>query len=314
MEIKCKQCEKKFKATTGEIKNGKKYCSRNCQYESYRKLKSERIERTCLNCGDIFLKTEYRIKIDGGKYCSRKCKDAHQESIYKKDGNPVYGTELSEERKRQLSENTKKMWTSKEHRRKFSKKVLEFYNKNGYYPGTDELSKEKKRKTNLERYGTTCFLDNKELKKKWESEYFLKNGMSTIQNASKSLFKKRSTKIEEKIKTILEKNSIEFKKNFFIRCGSGKNEFRIYDFYLKKYNLLIEADGDYWHANPKFYKNRKLNETQNKNIKNDIFKNELAIKKSFNIIRFWENEINDINFENFIIEKIKEYGKKNTNL
>jgi len=271
METKCKQCEKNFKATTGEIKNGK-------------------------------------------KYCSRKCKDTHQESIYKKDGNLVYGIVLGEERKQQLSDNTKKMWESKEHRKNFSQKVLEFYNKNGYYPGTDELSKEKKRKKNLERYGTTCFLDNKDLKNKWENEYFLKNGISTIQNAFNHLIKKRSTKIEEKIKTILTNNSIEFKKNFFTRCGSGKNEFRIYDFYLKEYNLLIEADGDYWHGNPKFYKKSVLNKTQNKNIKNDIFKNELAIKKGFNIVRFWENEINDVDFERLIIEKIKEHGKKNINL
>lgn len=314
IKIKCSFCCKEFDVKHNEIKNGKKYCSVNCQHNAYKKLKVKRVEQTCIKCENKFLITEYRKKIDGGKYCSRKCKDSHQKELYKKDGNPAYGKKHSETRKKGISENSKKMWQSTEFRKNFSEKVLDFYNKNGYFPGTDEASKEKRKKNNLEKYGVTCLFKKQDFRKKYEDDYFLKNGVTTTQNATKHLLKKRSTKIEEKIKEILIKNLIQFKKNFFVRSGAEKKDFKIYDFYLKEYNLLIEADGDYWHANPAIYKDKKLNEIQIKNINNDVLKNKIATKKGFIIIRFWESEINQHNFESLLIEKIKESGEKNINL
>jgi very-short-patch-repair endonuclease len=42
------------------------------------------------------------------------------------------------------------------------------------------------------------------------------------------------------------------------------------DFYLIDFNLLIEADGDYWHVNPiKYSENDILTERQQINVEND---------------------------------------------
>lgn len=76
-----------------------------------------------------------------------------------------------------------------------------------------------------------------------------------------------------------------------------ENTVRVFDFYIPVKRLLIEADGDYWHANPLFYNENNLNEAQKKNLLNDRFKNEIAKKLKFNLVRFFENEIMKENFE-----------------
>jgi len=57
-------------------------------------------------------------------------------------------------------------------------------------------------------------------------------------------------------------------------------------------------------GNTKFFK--RLNEVQIKNIKNDLFKNELAINSGYEILRFWENEIHQDNFENEFLRVLNE--------
>jgi very-short-patch-repair endonuclease len=70
-----------------------------------------------------------------------------------------------------------------------------------------------------------------------------------------------------------------------------KIDTKYYDFYLPDYNLVIEVMGDYFHANPSRYKT--LNEMQQKNIKNDVYKKKLAIDNGYEYIDFWENKINN---------------------
>jgi hypothetical protein len=64
----------------------------------------------------------------------------------------------------------------------------------------------------------------------------------------------------------------------------------------------IEADGDYWHCNPKFF--TTPNNTQQLNINNDFFKNKLAKDKGFLLIRFWESNVKQENFNEIFLELI----------
>lgn len=72
------------------------------------------------------------------------------------------------------------------------------------------------------------------------------------------------------------------------------NQYRIgvklYDFYLPKYNLLIEIDGDYWHSNSNngFIVDKKF---KKKIFKNDILKNLIAEQNGFKLIRIWEKDL-----------------------
>jgi very-short-patch-repair endonuclease len=69
-----------------------------------------------------------------------------------------------------------------------------------------------------------------------------------------------------------------------------KSKIRLYDFYLPEKNILIECDGDYWHSLPE-------------NVENDLFKDELAKKQNFKLIRFPEYIIKSDSFESDVFTK-----------
>lgn len=69
---------------------------------------------------------------------------------------------------------------------------------------------------------------------------------------------------------------------------------RFYDFYLPDSNILIEIDGDYYHANPEKYDVNDWNSltpTQKHDMAVDNIKNKWALLHGIPIYRFWENDI-----------------------
>lgn len=111
----------------------------------------------------------------------------------------------------------------------------------------------------------------------------------------------KATKIEIKISEYLESENIEFIKNMKI------NYFYV-DFYLPLYNIVLECDGDYWHSNPKFYKNKNLTDVQIKNLDRDKRKNKMLEDNKIKYLRFWEYDIHN-NFDKVKYE-IKELLNK----
>lgn len=104
--------------------------------------------------------------------------------------------------------------------------------------------------------------------------------------------KKRQSNLEHFIEEILSDNNIEFKKQFRV------NNF-VADFFLLEYNLVIEADGLYWHSDKtgtskEYHKNKK-----------DVYKD-----SNYSSLFFRENEIlfkRDI-VQSIILNKV---GKSN---
>ena len=110
----------------------------------------------------------------------------------------------------------------------------------------------------------------------------------TLEQINQGRMPKSNTSIEKIMANLLTelKISFEFQKIFGYWC---------YDFYLPKYKLFIECDGDYWHAHPDIYgKNKKeLNETQKNNIKRGKAKETYVKSLGYDLIRFWECDINN---------------------
>lgn len=94
----------------------------------------------------------------------------------------------------------------------------------------------------------------------------------------------KPTSIELKIMKSLKKHNIYFERNEFI---SDIEHGYAADFLLPRHNVIIEADGDFWHDYP------------NGNDIDHIRTAELE-KKGYTVLRFWEHEIND-NFD--MVEK-----------
>ena len=294
MEKQCEMCKKKYQAK----RNNQKYCSVECQYGSYRKPKVEKKERVCLQCGVIFLKIPSKSNEKNGKYCSRKCKDIHQKEIYIGEKNPTWGRKSSLYEKEFRINLIKELWKSQEFRESVRKGQEKFLLENGYWPGSDENSKEKRKKTMFDKYGITHNWNGKYGERKCDLKTFEIYGKDPIRIMFDLPNLTSNTKPEKIFKSILDELKILYEPQYFIYYENKK--YKIYDFFLKEKNILVEIDGDYWHGNPSIFKN--LNEQQLLTQKNDFFKNELAIKNCYKILRFWENDLKKN--KDFIKQKI----------
>ena len=104
----------------------------------------------------------------------------------------------------------------------------------------------------------------------------------------------KESKGESFISNILLKNEIEFKKEFLIRGFNYR-----YDFYLPKYNLLIEYHGIQHYKEVKHWGGKKA---LIKNRKRDIIKIELAKRHGYDIITIpYYNKDNIINIKKIIV-------------
>lgn len=73
-------------------------------------------------------------------------------------------------------------------------------------------------------------------------------------------------------------------------------ESKIFDFYIPSKNMIVEVDGDYWHANPMIYESEDLNKIQARNVRNDQYKEILAKGNGFKLERVWEHDLKN-NYE-----------------
>jgi len=111
IEITCKICGKKFKVKPCDIKR-RKTCSLKCQYMRLSYLhKKQRIKKICLICGkEFYVKPSHSHR----KTCSYECRKKYLSIKYR----GRKGKKLSEEAKRKISENMKKLWQNSEYREK----------------------------------------------------------------------------------------------------------------------------------------------------------------------------------------------------
>ena len=113
-----------------------------------------------------------------------------------------------------------------------------------------------------------------------------RNPLGASQNLEKKASKmsKKMTKPEREMNQILTELKVEFEPQKVVG-------FKIYDFYVPQSNLLIEVDGDYFHANPDVYTEGDLNSMQKRNVKNDEFKDTLANGRGYILTRVWESDL-----------------------
>jgi G:T-mismatch repair DNA endonuclease (very short patch repair protein) len=89
-------------------------------------------------------------------------------------------------------------------------------------------------------------------------------------------------------------------------------DYKQFDFGSRKYKILLEVQGDYWHGNPSIYTKKQLNDTQKRNIKKDKDKVRFAKKHSMKLYHIWETDIRANNFN--VLEEIKNEICTRTNI
>jgi very-short-patch-repair endonuclease len=129
--------------------------------------------------------------------------------------------------------------------------------------------------------------ENREKQRKTRSEY-----LKVYQYNNKTI-------LESRFGELLESIGVDFTFQHTI-CGFN------FDYYLPKYDLVIEVDGDFYHCNPIKYPNGPIYETQRNTVKNDNKKNKICeSSEGLTLLRFWETDIN--NKPEWVIEELKKY-------
>lgn len=127
-----------------------------------------------------------------------------------------------------------------------------------------------------------------------------------------------TSKTELRVQDILNTMGISYETNFPIRKIENRKRGYYYDLYLKKYNLIIEVNGTYWHADPRYYLpddiiNYKKGIRRAKDKwEEDKKKIDTAKKRGYGILILWEADINGcrediINIIKHEIDNIEEY-------
>lgn len=119
------------------------------------------------------------------------------------------------------------------------------------------------------------------------------------------------SKLESRVASSLLRLGIAFETQRFINKKS-------YDFVISKTKIIIEVNGDYWHANPQFYKTGDLISYPGKKLyaqdiwNKDQNKLDNAKKYGYNVILLWEQDIinlTDDKLDMLVSDKINENGK-----
>jgi hypothetical protein len=133
----------------------------------------------------------------------------------------------------------------------------------------------------------------------------------------KGLKKTQKPQTEKIIKKFLKKNNISYSSQFKISLLEGEKLYRtlwyVYDFFVKDFNLIIECQGNYWHANPTFFSKDSLIKypSQRKEIsvqeiwELDKHKKGVAVARGFEYIAFWEDDIKNGKAERYLLEFLR---------
>lgn len=159
----------------------------------------------------------------------------------------------------------------------------------------------KRNNTVSQRYGVSNVRQLESVKQKINKTMMQKYGKLRI-STFKGYSINKMNKFESLIANILVDNHIPFTFSKYI----GRKQ---YDFKILDTRILIEAQGDFWHANPKFYKKDDILKmpsgkkyTAQEIWDKDEYKKELALRHNYNIIYIWESDKN--NAESIILSAL----------
>lgn len=269
------------------------YCGNNKETKySTRNRSLEIINKDCcIKCQPIKTK-ESNIKKFGQLKNPKKLIKRAKTFQDKYGGHPFSNTDVKNKIKQTINNrySSDNIMQSNKGKELYKESIIDKY-------GTDNVFKldsvKNKIRTSRIKSGSIKLFDNKGLQQ-WAEEIGF--AYTTFQQYVKELGFEEAIKLnpcisslEQKLITILENNHIEYIKHYHI-------DNKVVDLYIPKYNLLIEADGLYWHSDACI-----------KDYKHHINRREFFINRNYNILFFRENEINDSQHivESVILNKCK---------
>lgn len=218
------------------------------------------------------------------------------------------GTKHSEETKRKISlARAKQVWSeetnnkrsetqkgrtfSKESKEKMKQHALKRFSDKKNHPSYGRIISEKERKNRSKSLKGRKLEDLHDLEKANQ----IRNKIKLAR--SKQVFPFKDTKIELKIQGFLDELGIEYETH---RNMVELEKPYQSDIFIPSLNIVIEADGDYWHGHLQV--NETWNDlTQKQKVQKitDYLRTHELIYNGFKVLRLWENQINKMNLEDF---------------
>jgi len=168
--------------------------------------------------------------------------------------------------------------------------------------------KERISTTNVQRYGAVNPLSkdtepfrkrNQTVQDKYGCENVFQRLDLFIENWSSFGKASKISSLNKKLYELLEELNIKFKPEHSISYydESGKKRWKSYDALVG--NLLIEVNGDYWHANPSKYNEDDVFQfpkslvTAKEIWALDIYKKKIAVLHGYDLMTIWESELQE---------------------
>jgi len=283
----------------------------------------ERIKKTCPICGNFFFVPPHK---NGQKYCSIKCRNAIPWNKGRKcsqisealKGRQTWNKGLTKEIDARIMAYAEKLKGIKKPSlmgdnnppKKFEVvqklRVLNLGKNNPMY-GKKLSPKHKRRliKASLERRRDSEFSKewNRKISRALRNKPKSRGHKNSLKKARlRQIFPKKDTEIEIRMQKALRGKRISFEahKPILNVCQA--------DMFIRP-NICVFCDGDWWHANPKFYDRGNLkSKVQIYNIKRDALHNQILQREGHIVLRFWEDEINN-SIENCVERIIKTMQK-----
>lgn len=103
-----------------------------------------------------------------------------------------------------------------------------------------------------------------------------------------SKFRRRTTVPEQKVREMLERLGVPF-------TAEAPFGYHTVDFLLEGPKIIIQADGDYWHAHPEIYGDglRPLSKQQEHRRRLDASADTYARHRGYLVLRFWERDLSN---------------------
>lgn len=309
VERSCDLCGKLYMVDIGtynKLMSGKykhSYCSQECNSLSKRTGN----DVSCDNCNKIFYRRKYHIDIGKYNFCSYECSDEYHMKQSRETrkceqcGKDFYV--LKARSQRFCSPRCNSDWQSTligKDNPKFNQKL-----------GNCECCGEEFYISNYKANNGQKNFCSIECRQKWYSEVWCQQEEWKNKSRNKILETLSSGKMSSvnsapqiMVNKLLDKLQIKYDREKRIKFYSIDN-------YLPEYNLMIEVQGDYWHANPNKYTDN-FSERQANGIRRDKAK-QTYISKYMNIsvLYLWEHDIRchlDL-CENLILNYIQANGK-----
>lgn len=258
-------------------------CNRIDYINLYNKrlITEPRICQTCNKIGELnpFYGKKHTEELKKQRSLERKGKWCIGEN------NGFYGKKHSEELKQKLSKLNKNKKVSEETKQKIS----DYYK---LHPDQKllQIQKSIQTKENWTEEQKQKFKDNiinGALKAKLSPNYY-ENKRKAAKKSNASQHKYKRNNFEKRVEQWLIDHNIEYNYSAIMSNNVRNMQF---DFIIRHKRILIECQGTYWHADPRFFKDENLREHQKEKRISDEEKREFAKSHNFKLIEVWEYDI-----------------------